>query len=889
MAGAVAHAEWDAEGFATALRLDDAEKAELLKAWETYKKDKDPENLTPAAILRELLGEMNDRYVHAHDDKTCVLGQCNCGAALQLPPQDRQRGVKIVYSWSKAEAGVPPTDIGHEAHEYGKDFTIEAVFVDIAYLKQVISGNGPCEISARKGRIPKKFKDVTLVDMLAASAMQKLEANEATKWFRVGDGVGLLTAPPARIPRAWRHSETTPVELFAGIQGGKALWPYNRDECHPCRAQERVMAAVDSVDSAETSPQEDRDLLADEAVMEHTYDLRIVKATGEYCTFKFTKTREDVSFLLQEIGDNDEELDRYGSLHKVKDHNLKNLKQSLDRAQTASRVLKALEYIHKSLNTTDSVRAHARKYYALRKHMQKLLPEHDKAGGKIDGIDSVSEGIMKYDEYLTITDKSEPAVLLCETIPDKMKEVILLVRNVCTASVYDDNRTDITPSDFLSNMEKKHEDLEGHNSLEIEHFAYYQELLRMIKLQYPNQELLSVKIMQETCKEYATILYTIKVIDELEKIYIQTEMENEFQKKMSICRQNLSEPTVRNTTLDAVLKAPAPAHTLYLAETITGRYWVTLHDIEPAEGVPAEAAAEAALCWAEWFRAYVNRDGNAKQKCVGVMVRIAAPVPISEDGVAGTCVRTLLGAQQMRYTPCARPMLRHGGGADATHTWYAKDKMSDDFEVEEKHSDQMDTRYIENVREIFSTLTETTNVPQTQDRLNQGDGEPKPDNKTKPTDPGETQAHDDNLKKNMVCLRPARSVHARCMRAPSCRYHTLPTWYSRPVPRHHTHLLQQVICGSMLTEMLKDMEQIPKNESSKIKWTRYYSVQEKKQVEDGDACLQTLASTLWAEELYHRVQTQKSYFKKNANIICKEMLNEKKRLAIDFYNVSTHS
>jgi len=885
MAGAVAYAEWDPEGFAEALHLDDAEKAELIAAWDTYRTGRDAGDLTPAAILRELLSEMNLRYVKAHDDKTCVLGQCNCGAALQLAPQDRQRGVKIVYSWSKAEAGVPPTDIGDPAHEYGKDFTIEAVFVDIAYLKQVIRDDGPCEIRVRGEKPPKKFKDVTLVDMLAASAMQKMHANASSKWFRVGDGVGLLTAPPAHIPRAWRHAETRPHELFAGIVGG-ALWPYTNDSCQPCSAQTRVLAAVDSVGSAETSVGEDSDLLADEAVMEQTHEMRIVNGVVPYCTFKFTKTREDLSLLFEGSSDDYMDLDRYGSLHKVTDHSTDNLKQSWARAKTTTLVLHALEYIHDSQETTEKCTELARSYYASRDEMKNLLPLGNSIDGIVETIDVVSGHMEIFYQYMSTLKMTPPAIGYVSGIPEDMWVVISCVRDVCTSNTYGASRNDITPSDFFSEMTKTEAHTEDFTAIQ---FAYYQELLRMVHVKYPDNILLSVDMMRQTCMKYATMMYTIRVIDSLDELTILEQKEEAVKRTETALQKTMEDVATRDDALDVLLQTlPAPS-TLRRKETLTGQYWVTLHDIRASADVSAEAAAEAALCWAEWFCAYVDRGGHAKQKCAGVLVRIAAPVTIDENGNHGVSVHTLLGAQQMGYKLCLRPMLRHGGAADATHAWYKKETRDMAFEDGDAHPSEMDIKDLEETREKFHEWVGTTYVPQTGDGSKKGDGEPET------ADSDETQANNDNLKKDMVCHRPTRAVHACCMRAPSCRYHTLPTWYSRPVPRHHTHLLQQVICGMMLKEMLKGMgkiiknEKISKEESNKIKWTRYYSVQEKKQVEDGDACLQTLASTLWAEELYQRVQTQKSYFKKNANIICKEMLNEKKRLAIDFYNVSTHS
>jgi len=759
MAGAVAHAEWDAEGFATALRLDDAEKAELLAAWETYRTGKDAEDLTPAAILRELLGEMNDRYVQAHGRTTCVLGQCNCGAALQLAPEQRQRGVKIVYSWSKAEAGVSPTDIGNPAHEYGKDFTIEAVFVDIAYLKQVISGNGPCEISARKGRIPKKFKDVTLVDMLAASAMQKMEANEATKWFRVGDGVGLLTAPPARIPRAWRHAETKDVPLFAGTMDNGALWPYSEERCRPCSAQACVMAAVDSVGSADTSPEEDMDLLADEAVMERAYKMRIVEAAGPYCTFQFTKTRENVSLLLSEVSEEDTALDRYGSLYEVKDHKEVNLKQSLARAQTASKVLHALEYIHRMLPDRSEEEKMSRKCYASRDSLRTLLPSESYISGTMISIDEVGDGISKFAAWWKSADGNNAPMDWARCVPAEMKTVVDRLHDAFTKGGYKDKSIVCLPHELYCEMVRLHKTLDS-NKLTLVHLTYYVELL--LSAITPDGLSISIDSMQDVCENYAIRQYTMYALD-----YTHTTVkssrkisENSYEKIhksiiASIETGKLQEDAIQDI-IDPEIKSAEQKPPLHRAETLAGRYWVTLHDIEPATGVTAQAAAEAALCWAEWFRAYANRGGNAKQRCAGVLVRIAAPVPIMENGTAGACVRTLLGALQMGYTPCARPMLRHGGGADATHTWYANETRDAAFEGGEPPG-RMDGDARGKEIERFSTWA---GVPVVDTAGGAGSDEGKPGAAAAQkglNDDGGTQKQVDEYKKIMVS--PSASPH----------------------------------------------------------------------------------------------------------------------------------
>ena len=85
------------------------------------------------------------------------------------------------------------------------------------------------------------------------------------------------------------------------------------------------------------------------------------------------------------------------------------------------------------------------------------------------------------------------------------------------------------------------------------------------------------------------------------------------------------------------------------------------------------------------------------------------------------------------------------------------------------------------------------------------------------------------------------------------------------------------------------MEMLKKTKSSdKIQWTRYYRAL-KNNREYGDACLETLAKTEWAEELCTQTKQVNFFWKRNPDAICNTILQKRKDEAIDFYDVSTPS
>jgi len=382
---------WCIETFCLKLKIEGDEKATLEKAWEEYiAANPDDAAQTPSAVLRLILAQIIAQYDKARGEKKCILGQCNCGAAFQLSAADHQRGVRIVYSCTPDPA--PKTTTFNSAdHEYAQDFNIEAVYVDIAYLKQEMRGDS-CAITAHVLAALPVYGTVTLVDMLAVTQINVQNPSGSGKQYHVGDGVGFMTATPSLIPRAWKYAETQAegLDLWAGCAvagAGSAgatsgvetgnMWPYHTGRGPVLASNRNIVQYIGQVGESGGGSVEGVDLLADEAAMDTAYEMCIKSAGGGYCTFSFAKTRKDVRGLLEEKMQGGPNVhNAYGELYTETTFSDHSRKECMERSTTANIVLQALEWMYGREYDDPAHPEMLRNYYAHMDALQYLIPKN---------------------------------------------------------------------------------------------------------------------------------------------------------------------------------------------------------------------------------------------------------------------------------------------------------------------------------------------------------------------------------------------------------------------------------------------------------------------------------------------------------------------------------
>jgi hypothetical protein len=726
---------WCIETFCLSLKIEGDEKQTLEKAWVEYRaaNPNDAEQ-TPSAVLRLMLAQITTQYDKAREEKRCILGQCNCGAAFQLSAADRQRGVRIVYSCTP-DTALQTTTFNSADHEYAQDFNIEAVYVDIAYLKQEMRGDS-CTITAHVSDAPPVCGTVTLVDMLVVTHINEQTPSGPSRQYHVGDGVGFMTAPPSLIPRAWKYAETQAqgLDLWAGRGSAGAggagagagvetgdMWPYHTGRGPVSASNHNIVQYIGKVGESGGVSVEGVDLLADEAAMDTAHEMCIKRAGGGYCTFSFAKTREDVRGLLDEIKTENCKVSVHGALyHCSSDQD--DRRECFYSCEVADGFLQALESLYLDNDLNDAQKKQARAYYASAKHLRGLIPENKPVGSSIENFDTVYTKVAAFSESF---DKAAWEKILsidawwwenCHTSMDMVMGLFSKMFAVAGTS------TESTPliSDastayerqrvyYMDNeIEYKSEgnDLGTRELTEIRHLFLFQQIMKTYITIFPRDvefEFTKEK-MQKVCVAYiyARIVVGSKINinqtstwDEVgERLYANDVTEFE---KYSVEYQDKSKAL---TDIEALYDVHANHVALYNPEGTCGEYWITLHDIVTDTGVTEEDATVAVLCWAEWFRVYVNRGGKAKQKCAGVLVRLGASAPLDNEGNLGQTSDAPLAAALMGYVPCARPMLRHCGRVSSTDSWYVKKNWkSADSDTETGRN--TDTAAIMSMKEVY--------------------------------------------------------------------------------------------------------------------------------------------------------------------------------------------
>jgi len=686
------------------LAVSDADKKVLAEAWSKYRTDNvEPDQHTPAAILRLMLAAIEEKYKDSRAANECILGQCNCGAAFQLSEADRALGVKIVYAYT-ANNDADSAQFNNAEHDYAKDFAIKAVYVDVAHLQQTLTDKGTCTIKKYNRTYSPSFKNVTLVDMLAATHMRDSIAVNTTTTYRVGDGVGFMTAPPSQIPTSWRYGDTARdgLRLWAGCvtgTGNEAMWPFRKEsrEKHTPTACEKILGRIAKIESE--NDEECVDLLADEAEMENEYKMCISEDAPnpmDYCTYSLVKTRERVRALLDNTDHEGTPQDPYvfGGVYENTPSPMTavDLEKYRDERSVANYVLKALEFMYRHTLANEKNRALVQDCYAHREMLCKLIPNaksHTDAGYD-DNTLLMSElcaeikkmkADFQVDKGLGVSLGCTNSIMLAALSEEERKVLhhISQIHRVATGaspmsynSASEAFRAILKVPQATLGTFTQHQQLHG--------FRLLLQFVRETNREGDSKEF-TWDTMCEFCISYVVMRYiagsrysSTKHPTTLSQYGVLLMKTIEHDHKTCPV-DNVSEEDIK-----ALDEFTAPD--LFGGEKKEGEYWITLYDVNAPGAVSSdENAAVAALCWAEWFRAYVNRGHCAKQQCAGVLLRAGPSLEINSPGSSYTRSHVVLAAELMGYKPCARPMLRHGGAADVSHTWYVSKSWESDAHV----------------------------------------------------------------------------------------------------------------------------------------------------------------------------------------------------------------
>jgi len=254
-----------------------------------------------------------------------------------------------------------------------------------------------------------------------------------------------------------------------------------------------------------------------------------------------------------------------------------------------------------------------------------------------------------------------------------------------------------------------------YDSLQIsnsKHLSYFKELLQFIKetRRVPDEFQFTQEAMCEACIAYYITQYiahsqheftgTNASLRDAGKIAYAT-----LETRVDALDKSDSESYTSEQAEEIDTILVGEEHHLFNAEEKKGEYWITLHGITAHTGISDEDAVTATLCWTEWFRAYVNRGGQAKQACAGVLLQIGPSVRILENGGVGARSHALLAAQLMRYAPCRRPMLWHCGPADSRDMWYVNENRhaNDADLITARITDESETKTLRKAHAKFHT------------------------------------------------------------------------------------------------------------------------------------------------------------------------------------------